>query len=125
MLKNSVIQVENDEVVIDFDEPRAEGEQIDLKHSLKYETFVKITNMLIYHLRQHEETGIKKSLVIQWYLEQIESEIETEAEYLLNKKQVTCVIERLVTRDSILFEIKEDGDEESNLIVNPNYQSKD
>lgn len=120
LLKNSVIQVENDEVEINFD---SDEKAVDdtMKHSVKYETFVKITNLVVYYLRQNGDSGETKANVVNWYLEQIEDEISTEAEYLVYKKQVSCVIERLIHTDAVLFEIEEEGSEPK-IVVNPNYQ---
>ena len=60
--------------------------------------------------------------MIDWYLEQIESEIDSEATLNNKKRQVAAVLERLVKKDGVLIEMNEKPtDEDSILIVHPNY----
>lgn len=145
LLKASIIRVESD--AIELDSPVAQGstahelENSDIPVpsnvlSIRYDDYMRISNMLVYQLRRHEseaeiqmsdETelnfGLKKSELIDWYLEQIESEIDSEATLISKKRQVVAVIERLVKKDGVLIEMNEGkaSDLESIVIVHPNY----
>ena len=153
LLKTSIIRVEMDNV--DLVSPAAVFEQaastlagevdgravrpVDAASStirLRYEDYLRLTNMLVFQLHRAEADdaesggGMRKSELVEWYLEQIEGEIGTEAEYLEKKRQVTAVIDRLVGKDSVLLAIKQAGGPEVEgaaladdplLVVHPNY----
>lgn len=113
--------------------------------SLSYDEYVRITNMLVYQLRRLEVLadndeqdfeaaaddnmamgGLTKSQLVDWYLEQIESELETEAQYHQMRAQVSAVVERLTHKDSILIELKASLSDDQQLgepvlVVHPNY----
>eukprot|EP00794_Sanderia_malayensis_P003738 gene3738-4260_t len=114
-------------------------EQPKRKMKLSYEEYRKIANMIVIHMRQQEdrveEEGkeIRRLDVVNWYLKEIESEIETEAEleektFLINK-----IIDRLIDNDGVLLALKEPlkstedeiqpAEDEDNpyLVVHPNY----
>ena len=65
---------------------------------IRYEDYLRISNMIVYHLRKSDETmvSVRKSQVVSWYLDAIEDELETEADYIRRKKQVQAIIERLI-----------------------------
>lgn len=76
--------------------------------------------------------GLKKSQVVDWYLEQIQDSIDSEEELLERKTIIDKVIERLIYKDNILIplhstqtqETEEETEEEEEdpvLIVHPNY----
>ena len=93
--------------------------------SMKFEAYVRISNLLVYKLRRQDTTdeiGMKKTQLIEWYLEQIEGEIESEAELHRREREVKAVIERLIHKDCILIELKEAGQTDPVLVVHPNYQ---
>ena len=158
LLKASIIRVESDS--IDLEGPVASnpsnshgletpvttpaGQSSVL--SIRYDDYLRISNMLVYQLRRHEseteiqmsdETveqeemnlGLKKTELIDWYLEQIESEIDSEATLNSKKRQVVAVIERLIKKDGVLIELhgsdkpssSSEIDLNSVLIVHPNY----
>ncbi|XP_019378023.1 PREDICTED: DNA replication licensing factor MCM6 [Gavialis gangeticus] len=111
------------------------------KASLKlgFSEYRRISNLLVLHLRKAEEedddSSLKKSELINWYLQEIESEIESEEELINKKKIIERVIHRLTHYDHILIELTQSGlkgsmeeeslDEDPFLVVNPNYLMED
>jgi DNA replication licensing factor MCM6 len=95
------------------------------------------------HMRQKEETqesgasesaseDIKRSDVINWYLEEISGDIESQEELGEKKAIVEKVVDRLIYQDRVIIPLKqksglktkgmeEDGDEDPYLVVHPNY----
>uniref|UniRef100_A0A7N6BP48 DNA replication licensing factor MCM6 n=1 Tax=Anabas testudineus TaxID=64144 RepID=A0A7N6BP48_ANATE len=74
------------------------------------------------------------SYLVNWYLKEIESEIESEEELVNKKGLIDKVIHRLVHYDHILIELSQAGlkgsesastEEEAVLVVNPNYILED
>lgn len=114
--------------------------------TLSYEDYKKTANLLVLHLLREEsrmeaaeqegaaadeEGGVRRMDLINWYLKEIESEIETEEELIQRKTIVEKVIDRLVNRDHILIalsksglkgaEVESEGDENPILVVHPNF----
>lgn len=109
--------------------------------SLTFDEYKNLSNMLILHLREEESKciaqgsdteGIKKSDLVQWYLEQIQEMLETEEDLIERKLLAERLIERLITHDQVLIplrtaELKHKGDQEMEeeddpfLMVHPNY----
>ncbi|KAL1433892.1 hypothetical protein MTO96_012117 [Rhipicephalus appendiculatus] len=114
--------------------------------TLSYEDYKKTANLLVLHLLREEsrmeaaeqegaaaddEGGVRRMDLINWYLKEIESEIETQEELIQRKTIVEKVIERLVNRDHILIALSKsglkgaeaDGEEDENpiLVVHPNF----
>ncbi|NXN10182.1 MCM6 factor, partial [Indicator maculatus] len=106
---------------------------------LGFSEYRRISNLLVLHLRKAEEeeddSALKKSELINWYLKEIESEIESEEELINKKKIIEKVIHRLTHYDHILIELSQSGlrgsreeeafDEDPFLVVNPNYLLED
>ncbi|PKK28759.1 minichromosome maintenance complex component 6, partial [Columba livia] len=106
---------------------------------LGFSEYRRISNLLVLHLRKAEEeeddSALKKSELINWYLKEIESEIESEEELINKKKIIERVIHRLTHYDHILIELSQSGlrgsreeetfDEDPYLVVNPNYLLED
>ncbi|KAM9012050.1 DNA replication licensing factor MCM6 [Ara ararauna] len=106
---------------------------------LGFTEYQRISNLLVLHLRKAEEeeddSSLKKSELINWYLKEIESEIESEEELISKKKIIERVIHRLTHYDHILIELSQSGlrgskeeetfDEDPYLVVNPNYLLED
>ncbi|XP_041805376.1 DNA replication licensing factor MCM6 [Chelmon rostratus] len=105
---------------------------------LSFPEYRRISNLLVLHLRRveeaEEEEELKKSAVVNWYLTEIESEIDSEEELVNKKGLIEKVIHRLVHYDHILIELSQAGlkgsesastDEEVVLVVNPNYILED
>ncbi|XP_072435795.1 DNA replication licensing factor MCM6 [Chiloscyllium punctatum] len=113
------------------------------KHAMRlsFVEYRKISNLIVIHLRKLEEededASPKKSELVNWYLKEIESEIESEEELINKKKLIEKVIYRLIHYDHILIELKQiglksrkgEGDEvleqDPYLVVNPNYALED
>uniref|UniRef100_A0A8C6Y2A8 DNA replication licensing factor MCM6 n=1 Tax=Naja naja TaxID=35670 RepID=A0A8C6Y2A8_NAJNA len=108
---------------------------------LSFSEYQRISNLIVMHLRRSEEeddeAALKKSELINWYLKEIESEIDSEEELINKKKVIERVIHRLThyTYDHILIELTHSGlkdsvevqsfDEDPYLVVNPNYLLED
>ncbi|KAF3699002.1 Zygotic DNA replication licensing factor mcm6-B [Channa argus] len=105
---------------------------------LSFPEYKRISNLLVLHLRKteeaEEEEELKKSAVVNWYLKEIESEIDSEEELVNKKGLIEKVIHRLVHYDHILIELSQAGlkgsesassEEEAVLVVNPNYTLED
>uniref|UniRef100_A0A8C2ZS48 DNA replication licensing factor MCM6 n=1 Tax=Cyclopterus lumpus TaxID=8103 RepID=A0A8C2ZS48_CYCLU len=102
---------------------------------LSFPEYRRISNLLVLHLRPEEEEELKKSAVVNWYLKEIESEIDSEEELVNKKGLIEKVLHRLVHYDHILIELSPTGlkgsepatteEEEVVLVVNPNYTLED
>ncbi|XP_054452060.1 DNA replication licensing factor MCM6 [Anoplopoma fimbria] len=105
---------------------------------LSFPEYRRISNLLVLHLRRaeeaEEEEALKKSAVVNWYLKEIESEIDSEEELVNRKGLIEKVLHRLVHYDHILIELSRAGlkgsesasaEEEAVLVVNPNYMLED
>ncbi|RVE61592.1 hypothetical protein OJAV_G00172070 [Oryzias javanicus] len=106
---------------------------------LSFSEYKRISNLLVLHLRRveeaEEEEELKKNAVVNWYLKEIESEIDSEEELINKKGLIEKVIHRLVHYDHILIELSQAGlkgsesgsteEEEVVLVVNPNYTLED
>ncbi|XP_031666308.1 zygotic DNA replication licensing factor mcm6-B isoform X2 [Oncorhynchus kisutch] len=103
---------------------------------LTFPEYRRISNLLVLHLRRaeeaEEEEELKKSAVINWYLKEMESEIDSEEELINRKSLIEKVLHRLVHYDHILIELSQGGlkgseteTQEEVLVVNPNYTLED
>ncbi|XP_031597272.1 DNA replication licensing factor MCM6 [Oreochromis aureus] len=114
------------------------GSQSKPSLRLSFAEYKRISNLLVLHLRRaedaEEEEDLKKSAVVNWYLKEIESEIDSEEELINKKGLIEKVIHRLVHYDHILIQLSQAGlkdsesastEEESVLVVNPNYILED
>lgn len=125
------------------DEVGANGGLQKKKLTLSFEDYKNLSNMLVLHMRTEEtrmdteETdseGIRREDLINWYLEQIGDEVETEDDLLERKTLIEKVIDRLVYHDSVIIPLRTttlkdkqsqpDGaqdDQNPLLVVHPNY----
>lgn len=137
LLSKSIIRVETPDINLE-EEPEVpeqtddamdgeEGEQL----RITFEDYRKISNMLIQRMRDFEdqeknkdseEGALKKKELVDWYISQVEEEIEGEQEMIARMNVTEKVIERLVKVDNVLLEIGggEEG-ESPYLVVHPNY----
>ncbi|XP_064462579.1 DNA replication licensing factor MCM6-like [Ornithodoros turicata] len=114
--------------------PKHKGVQKELV--LPFEEYKKISNLLVLHLLQEESKaeeersdGTRRMDLINWYLKEVESEIETEEDLILKKTIVEKVIERLVQHDHVIIALTQSGlkgassteEEDPILVVHPNY----
>lgn len=118
------------------------GETTKPSLRLSFAEYKRISNLLVLHLRRAEEdedeAALKKSEVVNWYLKEIESDIDSEMELISKKTMIEKVIYRLVHYDYILIELRQSGlkgsaessetesqEEDVTLVVNPNYTFED
>ncbi|XP_056149352.1 DNA replication licensing factor MCM6 isoform X1 [Lampris incognitus] len=114
------------------------GSQAKPSLRLSFTEYRRLSNLLVLHLRRveeaEEEEELKKSAVVNWYLKEVESEIDSEEELINKKGLIEKVIHRLVHYDHILIELSQAGlkgtesespAEEVVLVVNPNYTLED
>ncbi|KAL5279336.1 MCM6 family protein [Megaselia abdita] len=126
------------------DQPEDEGgEGLQKKRiTLSFEDYKNISNLLVLHMRNEEskcedvgsDTGMKKIEIINWYLEQVADQIETEEELIARKTLIEKVIDRLINHDQVVIPLKttdlkkrgdsenaDDMDDDTLLVVHPNY----
>ncbi|XP_043920658.1 maternal DNA replication licensing factor mcm6-like isoform X2 [Protopterus annectens] len=99
---------------------------------MSFTEYRQLSNLLVLYLQKMEEydqDAVRKSELVNWYLKEIESEIETENELITKKTIIEKVVHRLIHHDHILIELSKTGLKESDirveedpfLVVNPNY----
>lgn len=104
------------------------------KFSMPYETYKSLTHMFILFMRNEEDrlerenkSGIRKSELVAWYLDQIQDQIDSEEELLERKELAEKFIDRLIYVDQIIIsltmgELGDKGeDDDPELAVHPNY----
>ena len=115
------------------------------KLTLSFEDYKNLSTMLVLHMRNEEarceaegsDSGMKRSDVVTWYLEQVADQIESEDELISRKNLIEKVIDRLIYHDQVIIPLKttelrqpgksprrtEDEDEQDDplLVVHPNY----
>lgn len=112
------------------------------KLTMSFDEYKNLTNMLVLHMRSEENRiedgddnqGIRKSELIAWYLDQIQDQIDDEAELLERKALVEKIITRLMYHDQIIIPLttgaldgqdnvddEEKEEEDPLLVVHPNY----
>lgn len=114
------------------------------KLTLSFEDYKNLSNMLVLHLRREENKlqdddtateGLRRSDVINWYLEQVEDQIQDQDELIERKTLIEKVIDRLIYHDQVIIPLTNTGlaergrhaqqtavdDEEPLLVVHPNY----
>ncbi|KAK6048545.1 hypothetical protein COOONC_13950, partial [Cooperia oncophora] len=97
------------------------------KLKITFEKYKHLADMLVLHMRSDEEAvaeedyeGVRQDALIDWYLEMIEGDLETEEDLHIQRTICHRVIRRLVTEDHVLIEM--DSDEKNPLLcVHPNY----
>ncbi|XP_048579997.1 zygotic DNA replication licensing factor mcm6-A [Nematostella vectensis] len=111
------------------------------KLRLTFKEYKEMANLLVFHIRREEEKsedeqskGLRRSRVVNWYLGEIQSEIETEEELAEKKMLVDKVLDRLIHNDGVILELKswkesdkekegekDEEEEDPLLVVHPNY----
>ncbi|XP_055385903.1 DNA replication licensing factor Mcm6 [Condylostylus longicornis] len=114
------------------------------KLTLSFEDYKNLSNMLVIHMRNEEsrceidgfDSGIRRNDVINWYLEQVSDQIDTEEELISRKTLIEKVIDRLIYHDQVIIPLKttglksqtkastestEEEEEDPLLVVHPNY----
>ncbi|EDM09875.1 minichromosome maintenance deficient 6 (MIS5 homolog, S. pombe) (S. cerevisiae), isoform CRA_b [Rattus norvegicus] len=107
---------------------------------LGFAEYCRISNLIVLHLRKMEEeedeSALKRSELVNWYLKEIESEIDSEEELINKKRIIEKVVHRLTHYDHVLIELTQAGlkgssegsesyEEDPYLVVNPNYLLED
>ncbi|XP_031415647.1 MCM6 minichromosome maintenance deficient 6, like [Clupea harengus] len=109
---------------------------------MSFSEYRRVSNLLVLHMQKleqlDEESSLKKSELINWYLKEMESEIDSEAELIAKKSLIERVIHRLVHYDHVIIELTKTGlkkvgkegeepvtEEDPYLVVNPNYILED
>eukprot|EP00917_Polyrhabdina_sp_WS-2016_P025072 GHVP01054031.1.p1 GENE.GHVP01054031.1~~GHVP01054031.1.p1 ORF type:complete len:788 (+),score=148.91 GHVP01054031.1:3-2366(+) len=109
LIKSSFVKVKRDNVILGTD-----GTDMD------EEKYRRLTDLIIGRIESNGEDNIEKNMLIEWCLEQIEGEIETEEELEKQKIIMGLVVERLARKDGVLVEV-DNGDDKTLLTVHPNY----
>ncbi|XP_065357842.1 DNA replication licensing factor Mcm6 [Calliphora vicina] len=115
------------------------------KLTLSFEDYKNLSTMLVLHMRTEEarceteasDTGMKRSDVVTWYLEQVADQIESEDELISRKNLIEKVIDRLIYHDQVIIPLKttelkqpgkspkrteeEEEQDDPLLVVHPNY----
>ncbi|CAH3130966.1 unnamed protein product [Pocillopora meandrina] len=117
------------------DTDRTESDQkAKSKLRLSFEDYRSMARSVAGYLRAEEErgddTGIRRSDVVNWYLKTIEKDIDTEEELAEKKVILDKVLDRLITSDNVILALKEWGtsqedyvpseEEDPFLVVHPN-----
>ncbi|XP_046846761.1 DNA replication licensing factor MCM6-like [Xenia sp. Carnegie-2017] len=156
LLNKSIIRVETPDIQFDEEDEQQEGMNEDendvtpaenglinghgdasgtskSRVRLSYEDYRQMANLIVIHIREEEEKkedgeSLRRSEVVNWYLKELESEIETEEELAHQKFIVDKVLDRLIHHDHVILslqhqETEETGSEEADplLVVHPNY----
>jgi len=151
LLNKSIIRVDQPDVNLDEDDLPAEEEAPEAametedpapetnkkQFKLSYEKYKKMSFLLIEHIRRKEAEGEAaeatddtdnaptRSQVINWYLEEVSSEIETEEELLEHKQVVEKVVDKLIYQDQVIVPLtnttKGAAEDDPFLVVHPNY----
>lgn len=151
LLNKSIIRVDQPDVDLDEDdapsveEPTEEAMETDeapvetnkKQFKLSYEKYKKMSYLLIEHIRKKEaeseadaagddgDNAPTKSEVINWYLEEISGDIETEEELLEHKQVVEKVVDKLIYQDQVIVPLTNNTDgakkDDPFLVVHPNY----
>lgn len=157
LLKSSVIRVETDNINLedanrewvhaaqsllkppaDAIDGDAQAQDAPQKLSLKFDEYMRISNVLVHLLRHHESAasqdddesalgdelgGMTKAALMECYLETIEDDIDSEATFNARQREVSAIIDRLIHRDCVLIEIAAAAGERSEpvVVVHPNY----
>uniref|UniRef100_A0AAR2IW96 DNA replication licensing factor MCM6 n=1 Tax=Pygocentrus nattereri TaxID=42514 RepID=A0AAR2IW96_PYGNA len=124
LLNKSIIRVDSPD--INFDQEQDDNEDMNGKSEraektattkpalrMSFAEYRRLSNLLVLHMQKmeqlDEESSLKKSELINWYLKEIESEIESEAELITRKSLIEKVLHRLIHYDHIIIELTKTG----------------
>uniref|UniRef100_A0A1I8HJ43 DNA helicase n=1 Tax=Macrostomum lignano TaxID=282301 RepID=A0A1I8HJ43_9PLAT len=126
-------------------------QQQQQQQRMSYEEYRRVSNLLVLQLlrceeaqaaEQSETMGMRKSQLINWYLNEIEDQIASEADLLEKRRMVEKIIQRLVTHDNVVIQVSMTGlqsdgatsagddaereeattEDDPILVVHPNYE---
>ncbi|KAL2003530.1 hypothetical protein VTN02DRAFT_3515 [Thermoascus thermophilus] len=100
------------------DQQQQQQQQPRQKTKITYDKYMKILNLLVRRVNEDESNtgeGVEQEELIVWYLEQIESELNSEEEMERERDLAVKVLKRMV-KDNILMPIRGEGlvDEDGN-----------
>merc|ERR1712086_1005376 len=145
LLNKSIIRVDQPDVDLDNDDAPEEETTDDAPEptettkkamKLTYEKYKKMSFLLIDYIKNREETveasesgdsdsTPKRSDVVNWYLEELSGEIESQEELVEHRQIVEKVVDRLIYQDQVIVPLTNTtkGGEEADpfLVVHPNY----
>jgi DNA replication licensing factor MCM6 len=134
----------NDEAATQMDTDNTANSAAKPNVKLSYDEYKRISNMLVYYIRKKEEdtdvdsedqsTGIHKSELVGWYLNEIEALIENEEQLNEQNTLIEKIIHRLIHYDNVIIQLDKMGleperigdtdihaDVDPILVVHPNY----
>jgi len=136
-----LIRPERNTLSVSFEDVERHNQQLATTIKLTFEEYKQISHMFVFYMRKQEEeadedsAGTRRSELVNWYLKEMESEIETEAE--LNERKILAekVITRLTNVDHVIIQLEQTGLQQRNkneeqtlvreddpiLVVHPNY----
>lgn len=94
---------------------------------ITYQEYQRIGHMLTKYLADKEDAGeeVKEEDLIAWYMEQVEQDIETEAQLVEQQHLVQLIINRMIDRDRVILVYRTSEDalrpEGRVLVKHPNY----
>jgi DNA replication licensing factor MCM6 len=97
------------------------------RKKISYNEYQRIGNMLAGYLARQEAEGetVKEEDLIAWYMEQVEEDIQTEAQLFEQTSLVQLIINRLIDRDRVIIVLRQSEDparpELRTLVKHPNY----
>ncbi|XP_044262002.1 DNA replication licensing factor Mcm6 [Tribolium madens] len=148
LLNKSIIRVEQPDIHLDEDTDQpmmiddsesttqeTEPQPTKKKLQLSFEDYKILSNKIVVYMRREEarrdeenEEGIRRSDLVEWYLNLIAEDIESEEELLEKKELIEKVIDRLIYHDQVIIPLTRTGlgrdqqeEEDAMLVVHPNY----
>ena len=104
------------------------------KLTLSQQEYFQMANVIVHYLRQKEDLNedVHRNDIVNWYIEHVMEEVESQDELVEKKQIVEKVLDRLAYYDNVLVPLNktglqtgatESGDSDANpvLIVHPNY----
>ncbi|KAF2879667.1 hypothetical protein ILUMI_26505 [Ignelater luminosus] len=155
LLNKSIIRVEQPDIHLDEedehplidDSEKENAMEVDSEEPpvptkkklvLSFEEYKTLSNMIVVHMRREEsrmeeenQEGIRRSNVVEWYLNLVADQVESEDELIEKKELIEKVIDRLIYHDQVIISLSKVGlkgsseqqedEEDPLLVVHPNY----
>ncbi|XP_044750091.1 DNA replication licensing factor Mcm6 [Coccinella septempunctata] len=152
LLNKSIIRVEQPDIHLDKDNRGAIEEDKEMEEPetqeetpavqkrklvLSFEEYKTLSNMIVIHMRREEarseeesSEGMRRSGLVDWYLNKVIDQIETEDELVEKKQLIEKVIDRLIYHDNVIIELSKVGlkgsqeeqeEDDPLLVVHPSY----
>jgi DNA replication licensing factor MCM6 len=142
---NSIKRVERENIDLNPDVPEGGDVEPDLgdggvggqggdaaqrkvgRRKISFNEYHRIGNMLAGYLARQEQEGetVREEDLIAWYMEQVEEDIQTEAQLFEQTSLVTLIINRLIDRDRIIIVLRQSEDPQRPelrvLVKHPNF----